>query len=127
MEKVVGENYPTDLSEKQWAKIEPFFVGMRKCKFEKRKLVNAVLYLEKTGCQWRNLLHDFPNRKTVYSFFMRRTFACLNNSRRLSKDYEISTYVYEDTFLEKTTPIINTVLLHSDGSSSVTSLFNRLS
>ncbi|MBR0287627.1 MAG: transposase [Selenomonadaceae bacterium] len=29
-------------------------------KWEKRELVNAVLYLVKTGCQWRNLPHDFP-------------------------------------------------------------------
>ena len=71
MEKVTRKNYPTDLTDLQWAKIEPLFVGMRKRKFEKRELVNAVLYLVKTGCQWRNLPHDFPNWKTVYSFFMR--------------------------------------------------------
>ena len=71
MEKVTRKNYPTDLTDLQWAKIEPLFVGMRKRKFEKRELVNAVLYLVKTLCQWRNLPHDFPNWKTVYSFFMR--------------------------------------------------------
>ena len=71
MEKVKRKNYPTDLTNLQWAKIEPLFVGMRKRKFEKRELVNTVLYLIKTGCQWRNLTHDFPNWKTVYSFFMR--------------------------------------------------------
>lgn len=37
--------------------------------------INAVFYLEKTGCQWRNLPKDFPKWKTVYSFY-RRT--CLN-------------------------------------------------
>ena len=51
MEKVIRKNYPTDLTDKQWAKIELLFVGMRKRKFEKRELVNAVLYLVKTGCQ----------------------------------------------------------------------------
>ena len=37
----------------------------------KRKLVNAVLYLNKTGCQWRQLPHDFPNYTTVSSFYQR--------------------------------------------------------
>jgi len=32
-------------------------------------LVNAVLYLVKTGCQWRNLPHDFPPVFTVHSFY----------------------------------------------------------
>lgn len=42
---------------------------------EKREQINAVFYLVKTGCQWRNLPKDFPKCKTVYSFY-RRT--CLN-------------------------------------------------
>ncbi len=37
----------------------------------KRKLVNAVLYLNKTGCQWRQLPHDFPKYTTVSSFYQR--------------------------------------------------------
>jgi len=36
-----------------------------------RELVNAVLYLVKTGCQWRNLPHDFPPVFTVHSFYRR--------------------------------------------------------
>ena len=51
MEKVTKKNYSTALTDSQWAKIEPLFVGMRKRKFEKRELVNAVLYLVKTLCQ----------------------------------------------------------------------------
>ena len=42
---------------------------------EKREQINAVFYLVKTGCQWRNLPKDFPKWKTVYSFYRR---ACLN-------------------------------------------------
>ena len=34
-------------------------------------MVNAVLYLVKTGCQWRNLPRDFPNRKAVSMFYYR--------------------------------------------------------
>ena len=44
---------------------------------EKREQINAVLYLVKTGCQWRNLPIDFPKWKTVYSFYRR---ACLNGT-----------------------------------------------
>ena len=65
------EKYETDLTDEQWEIIEPLFVGMRKRKWEKRELVNAVLYLVKTGCQWRNLPHDFPPAFTVHSFYRR--------------------------------------------------------
>ena len=44
---------------------------MRKYKWEKRELVDAVLYPVKTGCQWRNLPHDFPPVFTVHSFYRR--------------------------------------------------------
>ena len=40
-------------------------------KIDRRELINAVFYIVKTGCQWRQLPKDFPNWKTVYSFFMR--------------------------------------------------------
>ena len=63
--------YPTDLTDYQWEAIEDFFDNMRVYKWSKRELVNAVLYITNTGCQWRNLPHDFPPWKTVYSFFRR--------------------------------------------------------
>ena len=65
------EKYPTDLTDSQWAIIEPLFSGMRNRKWSKRELVNAVLYLVKTGCQWRQLPHDFPPYSTVHSFYRR--------------------------------------------------------
>ena len=71
MEKEKRQGYPTDLTDTQWAVIKPLFVGMRNRKWDKRELVNAVLYLVDNGCKWRALPHDFPNWKTVYSFFRR--------------------------------------------------------
>ena len=65
------EKYETDLTDEQWEVIAPLFSNMRKYKWEKRELVNAVLYLVKTGCQWRNLPHDFPPVFTVHSFYRR--------------------------------------------------------
>ena len=63
--------YKTDLTNEQWDVIAPLFSNIRKYKWNKRELVNAVLYLVKTGCQWRNLPHDFPSIFTVHSFYRR--------------------------------------------------------
>ena len=63
--------YQTDLSEEQWEVIKPLFNNMRTYKWEKRELVNAVLYLVDSGCKWRQLPHDFPPYSTVHSFYRR--------------------------------------------------------
>jgi len=66
--------YETDLTDEQWAIIEKYFetgkYGNRK-KWSKRELVNGVLYLIKTGCQWRMLPKDFPPYSTVHTFYRR--------------------------------------------------------
>ena len=70
--------YSTDLSEKQWSIIEPIFTskkGRHLAVHSKRDLVNAVLYLLKTGCQWRLLPNDFPPHDTVWSFYRRAVLA----------------------------------------------------
>ena len=64
----------TDLTDKQWSMIEPIFEtnkGGNFVKHNKRDLVNAVLYLVKTGCQWRLLPNDFPPYTAVWSFYRR--------------------------------------------------------
>lgn len=63
--------YLTDLTDSQWELIKGHFAGMRTYKWPKRELVNAVLYFEKAGCQWRLLPHDFPPFATVWSFYRR--------------------------------------------------------
>ena len=60
--------YSTDLTDAQWEVIKPLFARMRIYKWSKRTLFNAVLYINRTGCQWRN---DFPPYKTVFSFYSR--------------------------------------------------------
>ena len=52
------KKYETDLTDEQWEVIKPLFVKRRK--WDKRELVNAVLYLVKTGCQWRE--NDWSRR-----------------------------------------------------------------
>lgn len=67
-------SYPSDLKDEQWGLIEGYFkfgnYGNRST-HEKRQLVNAVFYLPKTGCQWRQLPKDFPPWSTVHSFYYR--------------------------------------------------------
>ena len=54
-------NYESDLTDKQWEAIKEFFPSGNKSKYHKRSLVEAVLYIVKTGCQWRMLPHDYPH------------------------------------------------------------------
>jgi transposase len=67
--------YETDLTKEQWKAIEPRFREINGNygtePKTKRKLVNAVLYRTKTGCQWRMLPKDFPKWGTVWSFYRR--------------------------------------------------------
>jgi len=66
--------YSTDLTDRQWSIIEHIFKsnkGQHFVEHKKRDLVNAVLYLVKTGCQWRMLPNDFPPHNTVWSFYRR--------------------------------------------------------
>ena len=66
--------YRTDLTDKQWSIIEPIFTsnkGQHFVEHPKRSMVNAVLYLVKTGCQWNLLPNDFPPYEAVRSFFRR--------------------------------------------------------
>ena len=63
--------YTSDLTDTQWEQIKEYFPAGNRSKYDKRELVNAVLYLVKTGCQWRNLPKDFPNWKAVSMFYYR--------------------------------------------------------
>ena len=67
------ERYPSDLTDAEWALVEPFIPpaqrGGRPRKTDMREVMNAVRYVLRTGCQWRQLPKDFPPRSTVYSYF----------------------------------------------------------
>jgi putative transposase len=62
-------NYPSNLSDSQWQIISKFLDTERNRKYELREIVNAILYLVKTGCQWRMLPVDFPKWPIVYYYF----------------------------------------------------------
>src|SRR5437870_4524785 len=65
--------YPTDLTDKQWQKIEPLIPppkpGGRDRKTDMRELVNALRYLLRGGVAWRLLPHDFPPHGTVWWYY----------------------------------------------------------
>ena len=73
--KRTRKRYPSDLSDLQWDNIEHFFSspqngpGGRPRTYPVREVVNAVLYLARSGCAWRMLPHDFPPWKTVSYYF----------------------------------------------------------
>ncbi|WP_375315780.1 transposase [Wolbachia endosymbiont (group A) of Colletes cunicularius] len=62
--------YPSDISNKEWKIIELYFEPKktgRPRKHSIRTIINAIRYMMRTGCQWRQLPKDFPPWKTVYS------------------------------------------------------------
>lgn len=65
--------YPSDLTNAQWQLIQPLLPaakpGGRPRKIDLCDVVNAVFYLNREGCTWRALPHDFPHWRTVYDYF----------------------------------------------------------
>lgn len=67
--------YPTDLSDEQWALVEPLLPdannrhGGRPRTVCLREVLNTILYLNRTGCQWEMLPHDLLPKSTVYDYF----------------------------------------------------------
>ena len=65
--------YPSDVSREQFESIRPILEGVRKHTkprtVDLHEVFNAVLYLLKSGCQWRMLPEGFPHWVTVYSYF----------------------------------------------------------
>lgn len=67
--------YPSDLRDKEWESIRSYFEYSNgygnQAIHTRRSLVNAILYVVKSDCQWRMLPKDFPLWKTVYGYFRR--------------------------------------------------------
>jgi transposase len=67
--------YPSDLTDEEWALVEPLLPPPgedgRPEKHPRRAVVDAILYVVRTGCSWRQLPADFPPWQTVYWYFVR--------------------------------------------------------
>jgi len=70
--------YRSDLSDAQWILLEPVLITWRQArgrlafvplKHDLREIVNAILYVNRTGIAWEYLPHDFPPYKTVYDYY----------------------------------------------------------
>jgi putative transposase len=65
--------YPSDVKDAEWAILQEYvpqpLSGGRPAEHSRREIVNAIRYVERTGCGWEYLPHDFPPSKTVYDYF----------------------------------------------------------
>ena len=73
--EVPVKKYPSDLTDEEWQLLEPlieevelYTTGRPRTK-ELREIINAIFYLNKTGCQWRYLPKDFPSYKWVSYYY----------------------------------------------------------
>jgi putative transposase len=68
-----GQHYSSDLSDEQWQLIEPLLPGPSNVgaprTVDRRRVIEAILYVNRSGCAWRLLPHDFPKWRTVYGLF----------------------------------------------------------
>jgi putative transposase len=73
MEGEARKPYPSDLTDEQWELVEVLIpeakLGGRPRGVDMREVVNAMLYISRSGCQWDMLPHDFPPKSTVYEYF----------------------------------------------------------
>ena len=67
-----GLRYPSDLTDAEWALVEPLIPpakrGGRPRTVDVRAVLNAIFYVLSTGCRWRALPKDFPPRSSVYEY-----------------------------------------------------------
>ena len=68
-----GLRYPSDLTNEEWALVEPLIPPARrggaKRTVDVREVVNGLMYVLSTGCQWRAIPKDLPPRSTIYDYF----------------------------------------------------------
>jgi putative transposase len=73
METLARKPYPSDLRDEQWELIEVVIPaaksGGRPREVDLREVINAMLYINRSGCQWDMLPHDLPPKSTVYEYF----------------------------------------------------------
>lgn len=64
------EVYPSDLSDDEWAILEPLIPagkpGGRPRQVEMRDVLNGIFYVLRSGCAWRMIPREYPPRSTVY-------------------------------------------------------------
>ena len=73
MDNTSREPYPSDLSDTEWAVIEPLIPSSSKLgrppRYSKREVINAIFYVTRGGCTWRMMPHDLPSWRISYHYF----------------------------------------------------------
>ena len=68
------EPYPSSLTDKEWALIQPMLPGRHKLgrppRYTQRSVIEAILYIVRSGCGWRMMPHDLPPWRICYYYFM---------------------------------------------------------
>jgi transposase len=68
-----GQRYSSDLTDAEWALIEPYMPATKRLgrprETDLRAVLDGILYIARTGCQWRLLPKDFPPFTTVQGYF----------------------------------------------------------
>src|SRR5205814_4656313 len=67
-----ARTYPSDLTDEQWDLVKgliPVHPGGRPRKTPMRRVLDAIFYILRTGCQWEFLPKDFPPKSTVWGYF----------------------------------------------------------
>jgi transposase len=66
-------HYPSDLTDEEWSHVAPLIPpakhGGRKRKVDVREVVNGIMYVLSTGCQWRYVPKDLPPKSTLFDYF----------------------------------------------------------
>ena len=70
-----GLRYSHDLTNEEWAVVEPLIPpgkpGGNKRTVDIREVVNGLMYILGTGCQWRDIPRDLPPKSTIHDYFRR--------------------------------------------------------
>ena len=84
------KRYPSDLTDEEWEILEPIlkkadpYTTGRPRQVDLREVLNAIFYLNKTGCQWRYLPRDFPHYNSYCKFSCDSILAYTNRSNLFS-------------------------------------------
>jgi putative transposase len=88
--------YPSDLTDAEWARIGPLLQSPtprgRPPTRDRRRILDAIFYISRSGCQWRMLPHDYPPWQTVASCFYRwkRRGLLTQVHAQLREDYRLA-------------------------------------
>ena len=113
--------YPSDLTDEQWVRLAPHLPPAQARgaprRVNLREIINALLYLSRTGCQWRMLPHDLPRWETVYAYFSQ--WRGDGTWERLNRELRIEVRVSEGRDPEPSAVILDSQSVKTTESSGV--------